>query len=987
MSGEDKVLGLNGGITTVKSLEDNLHSYTNNASAVAVGDVVYQDGSVNDKVVTARSSTASSSPPIGVVSEIVDTTNCIVCHSGGIVTGLSGLTRGAKYWLTDAGSSGNTLQSSEPTSNKYLVGVALSASSLLITLNPFSLDGEGDVSGPGSSTDNAIAKWSGTDGTLLQDSEITINVNGDLLPKTDDAQDLGSSSLRWRDLYLGSVIDYTSALEFHRGGFTHVTLDDTTFGGVSVGQGPVSTAFGGYGLLYNGFSYSEDFSQSPWVLGPAANDTVTLGTQPSPDGTFLGTGVARRVTLANSVDNGTRIALRYNSGTYTGNSTYVVSFWARKFSGDFTALNVDIGDTGGQSVTINSNWARYSLLISTGGSPSGWVDFNVTGHTAGVDDIFDLWGVQISISGSTRGGPYVATNGTAYTDGLRGAVLTNGMVFTTSGNPKIESLNGTLQIEVPTNEDVVIFENGTEWARFDSSAKSLSWGTSAGLITGSSTMEVYGTTGLTLGTGLNNDILFQDGNNTWLTFDSSANEMAFSSTAFITTPGALFLDAGTNQDIVFRGSGAEWVRLDESLKSLTFGGSTGQIDAQGGNLTLKSSNNILIDCPNDMYLQDSGTTWIQFNSSLKKIDFGSYAATIEATDAITLNSVTGAEDVLIQANGTSWAQFDSSIECLLIGSSATPGTVNEMLQLRQNSAADCTIRLISNDGSSAYVFTDDSDNDALSLQSSSHLKFLSNGINEAMRIDTGGSVLIGATLTRTPEGRLDVRRTDGDPCIYMGTTSISTSKTLGLAEFESDASIEQGSYWWQFRRSSNTIMGGIRGNDDSTTVVYATFAGHHDGYNPGSTYTNGNVNDGAVEWQRGMILCSNGNRCTDGTDTTEEPEVILASTASDKTVVGIYQSAVADGSEQAGMNSAFPVADYAAVGHAVILVTDEDGNVNNGDLVTTSGTCAGYGKLQADDIIHSYTVAKVTEQVDWANITDTVNGHKYALVACFVYCG
>jgi hypothetical protein len=222
----------------------------------------------------------------------------------------------------------------------------------------------------------------------------------------------------------------------------------------------------------------------------------------------------------------------------------------------------------------------------------------------------------------------------------------------------------------------------------------------------------------------------------------------------------------------------------------------------------------------------------------------------------------------------------------------------------------------------------------------------------------------------------------------MGTTSTLTAKTLGWAEFENDSSIETGSYWWQFRRSGSTFMGGIRGAGNGTTVVYATFAGHHDGYSPGSTVSNNQIHDGVREWEPGMILCSNGNRCTDGVDTAEEPEIILATTALAKTVVGIYQSmAFAAGEEAAGMNNTLPVADYAAVGHALILVTDEDGNVDNGDLVTTSGVSAGYGKLQADDIMHSYTVAKVTEQVDWSSITDTIDGNKYALLACFVYCG
>jgi len=40
--------------------------------------------------------------------------------------------------------------------------------------------GGGDVTGPGSSTDNAIARWDGTAGYTLQDSEATVDDNGDV---------------------------------------------------------------------------------------------------------------------------------------------------------------------------------------------------------------------------------------------------------------------------------------------------------------------------------------------------------------------------------------------------------------------------------------------------------------------------------------------------------------------------------------------------------------------------------------------------------------------------------------------------------------------------------------------------------------------------------------------------------------------------------------------------------------------------------------
>jgi hypothetical protein len=90
--------------------------------------------------------------------------------------------------------------------------------------------------------------------------------------------------------------------------------------------------------------------------------------------------------------------------------------------------------------------------------------------------------------------------------------------------------------------------------------------------------------------------------------------------------------------------------------------------------------------------------------------------------------------------------------------------------------------------------------------------------------------------------------------------------------------------------------------------------------------------------------------------------------------------------EWSGCNPNMPISNYAALGRGRVLVTDESGNVDNGDLIVTSST-TGYGMKQADDVMRSTTVAKCIQQIDWNSVTDTINGHKYALVACFIYCG
>ena len=79
-----------------------------------------------------------------------------------------------------------------------------------------------------------------------------------------------------------------------------------------------------------------------------------------------------------------------------------------------------------------------------------------------------------------------------------------------------------------------------------------------------------------------------------------------------------------------------------------------------------------------------------------------------------------------------------------------------------------------------------------------------------------------------------------------------------------------------------------------------------------------------------------------------------------------------------------------SLGEGGILVSNYTGEIQNGDYITTS-PITGYGALQADDLMHSYTVAKCTQNIDWTSVTNTIdyNGvsYKYLIVACTYHCG
>jgi hypothetical protein len=109
------------------------------------------------------------------------------------------------------------------------------------------------------------------------------------------------------------------------------------------------------------------------------------------------------------------------------------------------------------------------------------------------------------------------------------------------------------------------------------------------------------------------------------------------------------------------------------------------------------------------------------------------------------------------------------------------------------------------------------------------------------------------------------------------------------------------------------------------------------------------------------------------------PTVILAAKAMDKAVFGVLVSEAPllrnhwyeslEGERFGAVN---------ALGEGRMWVTNINGDIEAGDYITSSDI-PGYGQLQDDDLLHSYTVGKAIETVDWDSVTETVelNGKMY----------
>ena len=107
-------------------------------------------------------------------------------------------------------------------------------------------------------------------------------------------------------------------------------------------------------------------------------------------------------------------------------------------------------------------------------------------------------------------------------------------------------------------------------------------------------------------------------------------------------------------------------------------------------------------------------------------------------------------------------------------------------------------------------------------------------------------------------------------------------------------------------------------------------------------------------------------------------KVEISVVQNDKKVYGIYSGYNNDGIK------------VSAVGEGTMLVINMGEDIENGDYVCSSGL-GGYGMKQADDILHSYTVAKVTENVVWNDVNEYVEisgvMYKKYMVGCTYHCG
>ena len=140
----------------------------------------------------------------------------------------------------------------------------------------------------------------------------------------------------------------------------------------------------------------------------------------------------------------------------------------------------------------------------------------------------------------------------------------------------------------------------------------------------------------------------------------------------------------------------------------------------------------------------------------------------------------------------------------------------------------------------------------------------------------------------------------------------------------------------------------------------------------------------------GMIVESTGQLWISSGMSMSLPSVVPTSSSKSTKVFGV----VGEKEIHSGRAQRIPEGSFGytinSLGEGKVWVTNIEGEPTNGDYITSS-PITGYGQLQDDDILHSYTVAKLTESVDWSSVTESIDHegatYKRYLAGCTYHCG
>ena len=363
-----------------------------------------------------------------------------------------------------------------------------------------------------------------------------------------------------------------------------------------------------------------------------------------------------------------------------------------------------------------------------------------------------------------------------------------------------------------------------------------------------------------------------------------------------------------------------------------------------------------------VFFNDSGSTYLTFTKGASTNSISSSNLTLDVTGSTVIDSSSditldaGGDDIYFKSNNETSFHFDLENSPVIKGyGDTTLGTTGGHIDLHPAIDAAGTVQMRVKDNGQI-------------------------NIKEHLAIGVGSSSI--DTTSFENNTTLYVTTSSGYQVAYFKNTNDGGNGAgLDIEITKSSGNLGTSQAFIRFLNADGDQQGEIRPNGSGGTTYQQSFTGQHASV----------INSG--DYLLGMIVESSGYIWGKGDIETALPKVQISNTSSSKKVYGViaelqgrYEGFV----RNFGITENETHIEVNSIGEGLILVTDINGNIENGDLIVST-EIPGYGGLQSDDLFRSCTVAKCTEDIDWSVITDTIdhNGttYKWCLAACTYHCG